>query len=162
MSYHQIVQVWGILLPVGTCSTTLLTRATVSLPYLVLLQGKLNNCVAAMLYPVIHTSLMNLFSSSASSNSSSTTVGFMFPGQGHGWAVYRWKVKGTRNTTDATRFNRFSRLPRMSECPTLLGAQFYIMLVTSGHTSRHARCASRMIPTWQSTFRGRTEGPLGL
>lgn len=67
--------------------------------------GKLNNCVTAVLYRGIHTSLMNLFSSSASSNSSSTTVGFMFLRR---WAVFRWKVKGTRNTTDATRFKRAS------------------------------------------------------
>jgi len=44
-----------------------------------------------------------LFSSSASSNSSSVTVGFMLLRKGHGWAVFRWKDKGIRNTADATR-----------------------------------------------------------
>lgn len=38
MRYHQIVQVWGILLPVETLYMKLLERAMFSLPYLVLLQ----------------------------------------------------------------------------------------------------------------------------
>jgi hypothetical protein len=36
------------------------------------------------------------------------------------------------------------------------------MLATSGHTSGHAIRAFRMLPTLQSAFLDRTEGPLGL
>ena len=41
MRYHQIVQVWGVLLPVETLYVKLLGRVVFSLPYLILLQDGL-------------------------------------------------------------------------------------------------------------------------
>jgi len=57
MRYHQIVQVWGVLLPVETLYMKLLGRAMFSLPYLVLLQD--NSTTAYWQYFVLDTHLID-------------------------------------------------------------------------------------------------------
>ena len=164
MRYHQIVQVWGVLLPVETCMKPL-RRAMICLPYLVLLQGKLGNSITVWpLYFVLDTHLIDklvLLLGIFKLIFCNSRLHFAQKGP---WTIEMWiKRPRTRTPTrDAVRRASYadSHAQQSLILMRLQNLQ-YIMLATSGCTSGHANNALRMLPTLQSAFLDRTEGALG-
>ena len=91
------------------------------------------------------TSLMNLFSSSASSNSSSVTVGFM-------WTKASKAVERKGNVS--------TRRAQVGVCP-FLTLNLHSRSINLWQQTGLSTGDSRMFPTLQSTFPDQTEGLLG-